>query len=349
LNVTASEKSNIMENLSFIDFIENYGAKNRPKMIYREGSDFSQWQHDFRNKVRELLGPMPERLPLTVETVEVTSATGHARHLLRIAVNEFSVLYAYLLVPDDLAPGEQRPGIVILHGHAKHGIDSICGVQGRDDYEEHRRAYGLQAVQSGFIVLSPAWWGWTGRDEHLGRVGDRRDRCNVIQMAASMYGLNVTALHVQDGMAAIDTLLSRPEVTPGQVACMGNSYGGRMTMWLSIFDDRIKASIAAGSMNTFRERSLKLGSCAIQYPFGILQYGDVPELFSLIAPQPLQLQAGQLDSLITPTDRDAMRDTVETAYCEAGQPDNFQYVLHEDGHILLWEYAKPFLEKYLSS
>ncbi|MCF6175131.1 MAG: dienelactone hydrolase family protein [Victivallaceae bacterium] len=336
-----------MKNLSFIDFIESYGAKNQPKMIYREGSDFKQWQHDFRHQIRELLGPRPERLPLAVETVEVTPADGHTRHLLRIAVNEFSQLYAYLLVPDDLAPGEQRPGVVILHGHAKYGIDSICGVQGRDDYEEHRRAYGLQAVQSGFIVLSPAWWGWTGRDEHLGQVGGKRDRCNVIQMAASMYGLNITALHVQDGMAAIDTLLSRPEVTPDMIGCMGNSYGGRMAMWLSIFDERIKASVVAGCMNTFRERSLKLGSCAIQYPFGILQYGDVPELFSLIAPQPLQLQAGQLDSLITPADRDAILKTVEAAYRELDRLDDFQYILHEDGHILLWEQAKPFLETHL--
>ncbi len=337
----------MMENLSFIDFIENYGAKIKSKMIYREGSDFRQWQHDFREQVKKVLGPIPERVRLNVETVEITPANGHERHLLRIAVNEFSLLYAYLLVPDDLALGETRPGLVILHGHAKHGIDSICGVQGRDDYEEHRRAYGLQAVQSGFIVLSPAWWGWAYRDEHLDCIGDKRDRCNVIQMAASMYGLNITALHIQDGMAAIDTLLSRPEVTPGQVACIGNSYGGRMTMWLSIFDDRIKVSVAAGSMNTFRERSLKLGSCAIQYPFGILQYGDVPELFSLIAPQPLQLQAGKLDHLITPVDRDAIRNTVATAYRELGKQDNFQYLHHDDGHILLWEYAKPFLEKHL--
>ena len=58
-------------------------------------------------------------------------------------------------------------------------------------------------------------------------------------------------------------------------------------MWCTIFDPRIVACVASGCMNTFRERSQKLSSCGIQYPFGLLQYGDVPELFSLIAPRPL--------------------------------------------------------------
>ncbi|MFA7260757.1 MAG: hypothetical protein WC013_14745, partial [Aeromonas bestiarum] len=66
---------------------------------------------------------------------------------------------------------------------------------------------------------------------------------------------------------------------------------GRTAMWATIFDDRIRACVASGCMNTFRERSLKLAACGVQYPYGLLRLGDVPELFSLIAPRPLQLQA----------------------------------------------------------
>ena len=135
------------------------------------------------------------------------------------------------------------------------------------------------------MVLSPAWWGWHGRDGHVDRAGGR-DKCNVVQMAAGMYGLNVLSLHMQDAQAALDVLAARPEVDADRIGCLGNSYGGRTTMWFTILDERVKACVTSGCMNTFRERSLKLSSCGIQYLPGILAHGDVAELFSLIPPRP---------------------------------------------------------------
>jgi dienelactone hydrolase len=331
---------------SFIDFLARYGSAHPPTMVYREGEDFAEWQTRFREKLKMLRGPLPERTELDVEIVESVELEDHTRYLLRISVSEFSTLVAYLLVPHGLSPGERRPGLIVSHGHARYGIDSVCGVRGMDEDDNARRAYGLFAVRSGYVVLAPAWWGWRGRDGHLDRIG-RRDRCNVIQMAAAMYGMNVLSLHIQDGQAAIDVLASRPEVDANRIGCIGNSYGGRTTMWLTIFDDRIRACVPSGCMNTFRERSLKLSSCGIQYLPGLLQYGDVPELFSLIAPRPMQLQAGEQDPLITPADRDRIEATVRRAYRLLGSESNFDYVLHPEGHLLLWEKAAPFLERHL--
>ena len=119
-------------------------------------------------------------------------------------------------------------------------------------------------------------------------------------------------------------------------------------MWLTIFEERIKVCVPTGCMNTFRERSLKLGSCAIQYLPGILRYGDVPELFGLIAPRPMQLQAGEGDGLITPAHRDQIDATVREAYAALGAEDAYHYVLHPDGHMLRWDLAAPFLEQHLT-
>ena len=179
------------------------------------------------------------------------------------------------------------------------------------------------------------------------RVGNR-DRCNVIQMAAGMYGVNVIDLHIQDGQAALDLLTARPEVDGDRIGCIGNSYGGRTTMWLTVFDERIKACVPAGCMNTFRERSLKLSSCGIQYLPGVLQYGVVADLFCMIAPRPMQLQAGAEDPLITPEDRNQIERTVRAAYAEMKAEGNFDYVLHPDGHLLRWDLAEPFLRRALT-
>lgn len=331
---------------SFTDFLDKYGSAYPPGMVYREGEDFAAWQVRFRRALEALRGPLPKRIEPEVEVVESVILEDHVRYLLRIPVSTCSTLAAYLLVPHGLLPGERRPGLMVSHGHAKYGMDSVCGVRGMDEEDYARRAYGLFAVQAGYVVLAPAWWGWTGRDGHIDRIG-QRDRCNVIQMAAAMYGVSVLDLHIQDGQAALDVLASRPEVDPDRLGCIGNSYGGRTTMWLSILDSRIKACVAAGCMNTFRERSLKLSSCGIQYLPGILRYGDVPELFSLIAARPMQLQVGEHDPLITPKDRDRMEATVRRAYRLLGAESNFDYVLHPEGHLLLWDPAASFLERVL--
>jgi dienelactone hydrolase len=325
---------------SFIDFLEKYGNEHKPSMTYQDGQDFRAWQRTFRRKLKSLRGNIPDRVKLKVEILETTELSDHIRQLIHFPVTKFSELIAYLLIPKNIKKSEKRAGIIALHGHASHGIKTICGV-----HKTNYPPYALQAVRSGYVVLAPAWWGWPGRDGHLDRIGNR-DKCNVIQMAASMYGINVLDLHIQDGQAAIDALSSHANVDKKKIGCIGNSYGGRTAMWLTIFDDRIKASVPAGCMNIFRERSLKLSSCAIQYLPGLLQYGDVPELFSLIATRPMQLQAGQGDNLITSSDRDHIKMVVEKAYRLLDAQKNFEYVLHSRGHVFAWDLAEPFFRKH---
>jgi dienelactone hydrolase len=326
---------------SFVDFLRKYGDEHRPGMIYRDGQDFRAWQQAFRMKLESLRGAIPKRVKSEIEILGTTELPDHTRQLIRFPVTRFSELIAYLLIPKNVKKGEKRAGIIALHGHHSHGIKTICGVR-KTDYPP----YALQAVRSGYVVLAPAWWGWPGRDGHLDRVGDR-DKCNVIQMAASMYDINILDLHIQDGQAAVDVLSSLVEVDAEKIGCIGNSYGGRTTMWLTIFDGRIKACVPSGCMNIFRERSLKLSSCAIQYLPGLLQYGDVPELFGLIAPRPMQLQAGEGDNLIISSDREQIKQVVKKAYRLRGAENNFEYVLHSRGHEFAWDLAAPFFKSHL--
>lgn len=331
---------------SFAAFLHAYGTAHPPCLPLDGTADPADWQRRFRAAVESLRGPVPERLEPQPHLVSEVVLEDHRRQLVHLPVSRFSVLPAYVLLPLDQRPGERRPGLVACHGHVRYGMDSVCGVRGMEDPDLASRAYGLEAVRAGFVVVAPAWWGWPHRDGHLGLVGTR-DRCNVIQMAAAMYGLNVIDLHIQDGQAAVDLLAGLPQVDPERLGCLGNSYGGRTAMWLSLCEPRLKACVASGCMNTFRERASKLASCGIQYLPGLLRYGDVPELFGLIAPRPLQLQAGAGDALITPADRDSMLAGLRRLYGALHRPDHLDYVLHDQGHRLLWERALPFLRRHL--
>ncbi len=327
---------------SFFDFLRAYGDAHPPALVYREGDDFEEWRRRFRAALEGLLGPAPERVEPRAETLDAARGEGFTRLLLRIPVSEFIDLPAYLLIPGGLKPGERRPGLLASHGHHHRGADALCAAGEHDP----RMADAARAARAGYVVLAPAWWGWARRDGHLELVG-RRDKCNVIQMAAAMYGVNVLTLHLQDARAAVDVLSARPEADPQRLGALGNSYGGRLTMWFAAFDERLRACVAAGCMNTFRERSLKLSSCGIQYLPGLLRFGDVPEVLSLIAPRALQLQAGEQDGLITPRDRDHIASVVRAAYRRAGAEDRFEFVLHPRGHELVWPHAERFFRARL--
>jgi len=339
---------------SFVRFLDSYGAANPPRMRYEKGTDFAKWQKRFRAQLHELRGPVPDRVAPEPELLETVQEEGYTRHVLRIPVNAFVTLPAYLLVPNGAKEDGSRPGVLALHGHVPRPFDALdfmCGLQTGQERGQTPHAHALFAVQAGYVVMVPAWWGWTGRDGHQPLLGKSSNRyevgCDRIQMVASMYGLNVSALHVQDGQAALDALAARPEVDDTRLGCLGNSQGGRMTMWLALHDERIKACVAAGCANLFRERSLKLKCCGIQFPPGILQYGDVPELFSLIAPRPMQLQAGKQDHSVTRSDYDLIADTVRNAYAMLGAEQKLDCQLHAEGHLLLWDLAERFLKKHL--
>ena len=73
--------------------------------------------------------------------------------------------------------------------------------------------------------------------------------------------------------------------------------------------------------------------------------GDIRVLISIDDVTPLQ--AGEGDSLITPADRDEIESTVRKAYQRLGSEERYSYVLHQEGHLLLWEPARAFLGQHL--
>jgi len=333
---------------NYTDVIAAFPDPPAPSAACRNEADLLAWQQDFHATLAHLRGWVPTRVEPVVEVLDEVNLGDHRRLTLRIAVSQISSVVSYLLIPTDTAGAEQRPGLVALHGHYRHGIDSICGVriESDDPDNDERHAYALHAVRAGFVVISPALWGWPGRDGDRERIGTR-DRCNTILMASAMYGVNPLDLHLQDALAALDVLCARDEVDAARIGCLGNSTGGRMTMWLALTDQRIQACVPSGCMNTFRERSRGLKSCGIQYPFGLLQHGDVADLFSLIAPRPMQLHAGEGDTLITPAHRDDMLEHLRRVYSMLDASEQLDYVYHDAGHLLDWPQAAPFLHRHL--
>jgi hypothetical protein len=151
-------------------------------------------------------------------------------------------------------------------------------------------------------------------------------------------------------MWALDYALTRPDVRPDRVGCVGLSYGGRMTMLTTAMDPRIRVAVVSGALNVFQERVQVTGySCGAQIIPGLLQYGDTPEIGSLIAPRPVIWEAGRKDSLIVPGWAEKAADRMQRAYDAAGAHDSFQVWRFEGGHVWSGVTALPLLAKALKA
>ncbi|MFC1716461.1 dienelactone hydrolase family protein [Candidatus Poribacteria bacterium] len=330
------------DEFSFRQFLIRYAQNNPPSMIYKDG-DFRSWQRAFFSKLDELRGDLPPRVPLQAEVVERVQEEDHVREHIYFYSLEGVRVSAYMLIPNDLEEGERRPGLLCLHGHTPDGKETIVGLSNYHQ-ENPYRGYALDMVRAGFVTLTPDWWGWGERAEPDFNMSGR-DKCNVKFMAAAMYGIPVLSLMICDGQAALDYFISRPEVDGDQVGCLGNSFGGRMTMYMTVFDDRIKACAPSGCANLFRERSSKLSSCGAQFFPGLLKYGDVGEIFSLIAPRPCLHIMGTQDGLLFEEDVAEIREKVQTAYDMLDASDNVEFFVHDGGHHLRGDIASEWFRK----
>ena len=332
----------LKDEFSFRNFLTHYARENPPAMTFR-GGDFPGWQKQFFSKLVELRGDLPPRVPMNPKVVERVQEKDHVRERVYFYSLEGVRVSSYMLIPNDLKKGEKRPGLLCLHGHTPDGKESIVGLS--ESYRENPyRGYALDMVRAGFVTIAPDWWGWGEREEpDLNMSG--RDKCNVKFMAAAMYGIPLLSLMICDGEAALDYLISRPEVDSERVGCLGNSFGGRMTMYMAVFDKRIKACAPCGCVNLFRERSSKLSSCGAQFFPGLLRYGDVGEIFSLIAPRPCLHIIGTQDELLFEEDVAEIREKVQTAYDMLEASENVEFFTHDGGHYFRGDVAAKWFHK----
>ena len=310
------------------------------------GGDVVAWQQALKAKIQTLRGPELKRIALkAVYDNGVTDLGDHTRQKISIASTKLTEATGYLLRPKTAANGA---ALIAAPGHYEFGKDTIAGCDNaaREINKQPGSDYGRAAVRAGYTVFVPDFWGWGDKNAHMNLIG-RRDRCNVIAMAAAMYGYNVLNLHLLEMDAMVDFLMTLDGIDARRIGIMGNSNGGRMTMWMAALNPNIACAVASGSMNLFAERAGKLASCMIQFFPGILQYADMPDIFSLIAPKPLQMQAGDQDPLITPDDRDHIAKTVGAVYEKFGAADRLSVEVFAGGHEFRWALAQPFLDKWL--
>ncbi len=331
------------------------------KLSFKQGQDFQKWQAQFKKKVLELLGPMPKSVPLNMQVLEEEKITElgeygipsfRQQHIV-FDSEKYASVPAYLLIPDDIKPGERRPAILNAHGHGP-GKSLLVGLAPKSfepgSAKLSNEAAALFLVKEGYVVLAPDWrpFGERALDAKYCRQG--RDPCNVTSMSFEYFGYTLLALNIWDARRSIDLLQTLPFVDPDRIGMTGLSYGGTMTTYTTALDTRIKAAAVSGYLSTLDDAMSMRGTgnyCGAQYLPGLLNWGDIPDVFGLIAPRPLLIESGMNDNCFIFEDTSRAYDLLRAIYGAAGAAGKLERDVDIVPHIYILKKMMPFFKKNL--
>ena len=120
-----------------------------------------------------------------------------------------------------------------------------------------------------------------------------------------------------------------------------------MAMWLAAMDERIVATVSAGFLTTMDH--MEQNHCMCWKFEGLRELVDYADIYSLIAPRPLQCQNGMLEppsQFYVPLARQAMEE-VRIIYKDLGKPENVILDVHDGGHVIDLPGLIYFFEKHL--
>lgn len=289
----------------------------------------------------------PARVPLNLQVHEEVEIDGAYRRLfVSYQVEADERAHAYLGIP--LESQERLPAIVALHGTTAEGTKQTAAINGDPD-----KAFLDHLCRRGYVVIAP---------EHF-VSGERIP-------ADGAY--DTTAFHQRhpewtavgkfnfEHSIAVDVLLTRDEVDPGNIGVMGHSLGGHGAFFLAAYDDRLKACASNCGASFLRHNpKVEAWSRDRWYVYlkpirPLLLRGELPEIdfheiIALIAPRAyLDVSALNDGNPLTQRQRALMLLKIADVYQLMGRPENFAFFIHGRGHSVPHE-SRELIYGFLDS
>ncbi|MCX8065807.1 MAG: S9 family peptidase [Candidatus Hydrogenedentes bacterium] len=285
-------------------------------------------------------GPIPSRdtLPNLDIFVEKTEDMGsYLRKKMWFTSELNDRLPVYLLIPKETK--DKVPGIVCLHQTVDIGKGSPVGLD--DRYNRH---IAKELGERGFVVVVPDYPGFGDYKIDPYKMGYK----------------SATAKGIWNHMRCVDLLLSMKEVNPDKIGAIGHSLGGHNTLFLGLFDKRIKVfatSCGFTSMHKYYNGDLTGWSHKGYMPLIAEKYEknpdllpfDMPEILASLAPRPIFINAPIHDDNFNV---EGVKECVESAkkiYKLFNAEKNIEVVYPNCGHDFppeIRELAYSFFEKH---
>jgi dienelactone hydrolase len=331
------------------DYFSSLARSGRRELSFERvrPTDWREWQTRLRAALRELLAvDAYEPHEVFAEVLAEEQLDGYRRQLLRVQGRDGAVIPAYWLIPEALA--EPAGVMMALHGHGPGKVKPVAAGQ---DYWSRpvdtagERDYALQAVRHGYLALAPDLRGFGEMmlPEALDLAKD--NTCTEMAMRAMMVGRSLPGMRILDMSSLVDWLLTQPQVDPARIFATGQSGGGVLTVWAAALEERISAALPSCGFCTFEHSIMSIHHCPCNYVAGVMDLGEYYDLAGLIAPRPLLIIAGALDSIFPLEGVRIAYEKAREVYVAAGKPENIELYVGGEGHRYYAERVWGFLEE----
>ena len=296
----------------------------RPALRYspRPAGEARQWQARVRAELSSLLqldDLLSARQSLALEPVILGSEDRAGYRLQEVEIRSTAARTIRLLVTlPEPGAGRPAPAVVCIHGH---------GGDRRSVHDEGSIYKGFAAALAGRGFVTGA--------------------ADVGQHEVYEPGRTLMGERLWDLTRCVDYLASLDAVDSSRIGCAGLSLGGEMAMWLGAMDPRIAATVSSGFLTMMDQMESNHCLCW-KFP-GLRERVDFPDIYSLIAPRPLQCQNGLREDrtqFYVPLARQAMAEILP-AYRDLGAPDAAALDVHDGGHEIDLPALLAFLETHL--
>ena len=311
------------------------GAPNQRSAKYTPGSaDVAvAWQKDVRAKLFELLklnDLIQAKSSIAFNAKELSSTDKQSYRVREMEINSTPNRRIRIIVTVPTSTNGSIPAVVCIGGHGStlyspYDVTTITGQGNRAKADRPYKGFGTVLASMGYATIS------TTVSQHEVYERDR------LLMGERLWDL----------MRCVDYLQSMPEVDDNKIGCAGLSLGGEMAMWLGAMDERIAATVSAGFLTTMDH--MEQNHCMCWKFDGLRELVDYADIYSLIAPRPLQCQNGLLEppsQFYVPLARQAMEE-VRMIYKDLGKPENVILDVHSEGHVIDLPALIYFFEKHL--
>lgn len=306
-----------------------YEIRDREISKLKTSNDWIARQQLVRDKLRELVGPFPQKSPLNPRITGTIQKDGYRiEKIVFESMPEFYVTGG-LFIPDGIRG--KAPAILNLIGHEQESFRA-----------ELDQVIILNLVKKGIIVLTidPL-----GQGEHV-QYFDPQVKFSSIGYSVVEHcyfgnqcflsGASSARYFIWDGIRALDYLVSRKEVDPQRIGVTGFSGGGTITSYLGALDDRVKVAVPS-SWSTASRRQLETRGAQdaeTAFPGGVANGITFEDLIEVRAPKPTLMTFVSRDQYLSLQGaREAYLEAAK-AYQAFDQKENLVLVEDDSQHWL---------------
>jgi dienelactone hydrolase len=348
------------------DLLEKLAAQSaHPQMSFLEPqyTNLDEWIEKARAYVFSCIHYAPPKCDPRPEVVETIDRGGHIRERVLINTTPDIRIPVYVLVPKGLA--KPAPALVALHDHGGFyywGKEKLVEVEPEHPaLRRHKTAcYGGRSIadelaRRGYVVVVSDMLHFGERGLYLDADPERIKQRTIdvtdtdlgefnarawaheelLERGLLACGATWSGVNVIDDQRVADYLLTRPEVDPARVGCLGLSLGSVRAIFLGALHEGVRASVAVCWMAEYNQMIRDHLYNSIGYTKlvpGLYTQLGWQDLAALHLPGRLMTINGLKDQLYPLKAAQDAVEKIKRMYAKAGLPDHYHGIFFDAPH-----------------